>query len=234
MLQDLQASDVVVLGLARGGVPVADRAARAMESPLDVIVVCKLGAPFQPELAMGAIGEDGARILNTDVITAVGVSEAQLAAVEARERGARAPSGVLLLWPSEDGPGRAGRLRRRRRHRDRSRRPEQPARWRGRSAWWRLCSECLWRRLPRLPSSPPRRTKRCASRLRGGFLPSGSGHRDFTQTSDEVVALLDKAAFDRQSKSVGRNEKRASGGAPPVRHCCTNLIGDSHRRQPLG
>ena len=50
---------VVVLGLPRGGVPVALEVARALGAPLDVIVVRKLGVPFQPELGMGAVGEDG-------------------------------------------------------------------------------------------------------------------------------------------------------------------------------
>ena len=53
----------VVLGLPRGGVPVAFQVARALEAPLDVIVVRKLGVPWQPEYAMGAIGEGGVRVL---------------------------------------------------------------------------------------------------------------------------------------------------------------------------
>ena len=62
--------DVVVLGLPRGGIPVAYEVAMALHAPLDVIVVRKLGVPFQPELAMGAIGEDGARVLNDEVLRA--------------------------------------------------------------------------------------------------------------------------------------------------------------------
>jgi putative phosphoribosyl transferase len=85
-LQELRESDVVVLGLPRGGVPVAYEVARALEAPLDIVVVCKLGVPFQPELAMGAVGEDGLRILNGEVIRSAGVGEAELAAVERRER----------------------------------------------------------------------------------------------------------------------------------------------------
>ena len=61
-------SDAVVLGLPRGGVPVAFEVAQALGAPLDVIVVRKLGVPFQPELAMGAIGEDGVRVVNEDVV----------------------------------------------------------------------------------------------------------------------------------------------------------------------
>ena len=58
-LVDTPYVDPVVLALPRGGVPVGYQVARAIGVPLDVIVVCKLGVPFQPELAMGAIGEDG-------------------------------------------------------------------------------------------------------------------------------------------------------------------------------
>ena len=85
-LQDLRDKRVVVLGLPRGGVPVAFEVARALGAPLDVIVVRKLGVPFQPELAMGAIGEDGVRVINREVVRAAAVSAGELAAVEARER----------------------------------------------------------------------------------------------------------------------------------------------------
>ena len=78
--------DVVVLGLPRGGVPVALEIALALSAPLDVIVVRKLGAPFQPELAMGAIGEGGVRIVDEGVVKSVGATEEELAAIEARER----------------------------------------------------------------------------------------------------------------------------------------------------
>jgi putative phosphoribosyl transferase len=78
--------EVVVLGLPRGGVPVAAAVARALDAPLDVIVVRKLGVPYQPELAMGAIGEDGARVLNDQVLAVAGVREKDLAEVERRER----------------------------------------------------------------------------------------------------------------------------------------------------
>ena len=58
-LEHLRRDEVVVVGLPRGGVPVAFEVATALEAPLDVIVVRKLGVPFEPELGMGAIGEDG-------------------------------------------------------------------------------------------------------------------------------------------------------------------------------
>jgi putative phosphoribosyl transferase len=85
-LAELRGQDVVVLGLPRGGVPVAAEVAKVLEAPLDVIVVRKLGVPFQPEVAMGAIGEGNARVLDARVISQSGVSEADLRAVERAER----------------------------------------------------------------------------------------------------------------------------------------------------
>jgi putative phosphoribosyl transferase len=77
---------LVVLALPRGGVPVAFEVALALDAPLDVIIVRKLGVPSQPELAMGALGEDGVRVLNPEVIRQLRVSERALQGVEARER----------------------------------------------------------------------------------------------------------------------------------------------------
>jgi putative phosphoribosyl transferase len=85
-LGHLRGQPAVVLGLPRGGVPVAFEVARALAAPLDVIVVRKLGVPFQPELGMGAVGEDGVRILNQEVIGGSGVLPDDLAAVEEHEQ----------------------------------------------------------------------------------------------------------------------------------------------------
>lgn len=79
-------ADLVVLGLPRGGVPVAAEVAHALAAPLDVVVVRKLGVPRQPEYAMGAIGEGGVRVVDERVVRETGVSPEQLAEVEARER----------------------------------------------------------------------------------------------------------------------------------------------------
>jgi putative phosphoribosyl transferase len=86
ILQPLRDDDVVVVGLPRGGVPVAHEVARSLDAPLDVIVVRKLGVPFQPELAMGAIGEGDVRVLDHDLVARARVSDAALRAVEQRER----------------------------------------------------------------------------------------------------------------------------------------------------
>lgn len=85
-LEHMRGESVVVLGLPRGGVPVAFEVANALGAPLDVIVVRKVGAPSQPELAMGAIGEDGVRIVNERVVNLAGITEADFTAVERRER----------------------------------------------------------------------------------------------------------------------------------------------------
>jgi putative phosphoribosyl transferase len=85
-LAELRGQDVVVLGLPRGGVPVAFEVAAALDAPLDVIVVRKLGLPYQPELAMGAIGEGGARVLEDQVLSHSGVGMDELQAVEEHER----------------------------------------------------------------------------------------------------------------------------------------------------
>lgn len=84
-LQHLRGPDTVVLGLPRGGVPVAYEVASALDAPLDVIVVRKLGVPFQPELAMGAVGEEGVLVLNPEVVRLAHVGEAEMASVERRE-----------------------------------------------------------------------------------------------------------------------------------------------------
>jgi putative phosphoribosyl transferase len=85
-LLSLRGQDVVVLGLPRGGVPVAHEVARMLDAPLDIVVVRKLGVPSQPELAMGAIGEEGTRVLDERTLQYLGVTDAQLEQVEERER----------------------------------------------------------------------------------------------------------------------------------------------------
>ncbi|GAA3089830.1 phosphoribosyltransferase family protein [Streptomyces roseofulvus] len=85
-LGHLRDHDVVVLGLPRGGVPVAAEVAEALGAPLDVCLVRKLGVPSRPELAMGAIGEGGVRVVNDEIVRGGGVTARELEAVEERER----------------------------------------------------------------------------------------------------------------------------------------------------
>src|SRR5207302_7818869 len=79
-------SDVIVLGLPRGGVPVAAEVARALEAPLEVFLVRKLGVPGQEELAMGAIASGGARVLNEEVVAILGIPDDVIDAVTAAAR----------------------------------------------------------------------------------------------------------------------------------------------------
>jgi putative phosphoribosyl transferase len=94
----------VVLGLPRGGVPVAAPVAEAIRAPLDVIVVRKLGVPDQPELAMGAIGENGIIIVNNDVVSATRVGNDVFGKVERREREVldRSVSSIRAVRPRVD------------------------------------------------------------------------------------------------------------------------------------
>src|ERR1700704_4391409 len=77
--------DIVVLGLPRGGVPVAYEVAKALGAPLDVFVVRKLGVPGHEEFAMGAIGTGSAIVLDEDLVRRLGVSRAQLEGTVANE-----------------------------------------------------------------------------------------------------------------------------------------------------
>jgi putative phosphoribosyl transferase len=85
-LRPLGAENPVVLGLARGGVPVAHEVAQALEAPLDVLVVRKIGAPGNPEYGIGAIAEGGVRVLNQQALRRLLVSVEELEAAVARER----------------------------------------------------------------------------------------------------------------------------------------------------
>jgi putative phosphoribosyl transferase len=80
-----QGQDVLVLGIPRGGVPVAAEVARRLDADLDVIVARKLGAPIEPELAIGAVTANGGRFLNTELIRELGVPDTFLDAVIAEE-----------------------------------------------------------------------------------------------------------------------------------------------------
>ncbi|MCX4963570.1 phosphoribosyltransferase [Streptomyces sp. NBC_00654] len=213
----------VVLGLPRGGVPVAYEVARELGAPLDVIVVRKLGVPYHRELGFGAIGEDGVRVLNEDIVRRAGVTEEDLAAVE------RTESAELA----------------RRAHRFRDGRPRRALEGRtvivvddgiatgstARAACAVVRAQGAARVVLAVPVAPPD----AVARLREGvdevvclaapqpFSSVGEWYRDFSQTSDdEVVALLARAAADRPLRprstrppAVRTEEVRlAVGGAP--------------------
>ena len=85
LLEYKDKSNVLVLGLPRGGVPVAFEVAEAIDAPLDVFIVRKLGVPGQPELAMGAIASGGIRVMNENVVRRSGVSEQQIEEIAEKE-----------------------------------------------------------------------------------------------------------------------------------------------------
>src|SRR5919108_469210 len=78
--------NLLVLGLPRGGVPVAFEVARELDAPLDVFVVRKLGVPGHPELAMGAIASGAVRVLSEDLISELGIPRTAVEQVSVRER----------------------------------------------------------------------------------------------------------------------------------------------------
>jgi putative phosphoribosyl transferase len=191
----LRGEDVVVLGLPRGGVPVAAEVARALGAPLDVILVRKLGVPVQPELGMGAIGEGGIRIINADVVAIAHVTDAEIAAVEHRER---------------------AELDRRARH-FRGERRRTPLTGRiaiiiddgiatgstARAACQVARAQGAVRVVLAVPVAPPSARSALAAdadeviclETPGHFLAIGEWYQDFSQTSDqEVVSLLRRAA----------------------------------------
>ena len=85
-LAHLGGSNAIVLALPRGGVPIAAEIARALHAPLDVLNVRKLGVPWHPELAMGAIGSGGVRVMNDEVVWRTGVTRQQIEAVAREEQ----------------------------------------------------------------------------------------------------------------------------------------------------
>jgi predicted phosphoribosyltransferase len=107
ILRDRKLRNPIVLGLPRGGVPVAYEVAGALAAPLDVVVVRKLGVPWQPELAIGAIASGGVRILNEEVVSGLpglddsvidGIAATELEELERRELLYRGDKPMPNLW----------------------------------------------------------------------------------------------------------------------------------------
>jgi putative phosphoribosyl transferase len=87
LLEPLRAERPIVVGIPRGGLPVAAEVARVLHAPLDVVVVRKIGAPQNPEFAVGALAEGGVRVLSERTARAIGLSEADRAQLLARAQG---------------------------------------------------------------------------------------------------------------------------------------------------
>lgn len=220
-LTHLRHDDPVVVGLPRGGVPVAYEVAKALDAPLDVILVRKLGVPFQPELGMGAIGESGVRVINADVVDMAHISDRELAAVEDRELAelqrraqayradrVRVPLAGRVVVIVDDGvaTGSTAKAACQVARAEGARKvvlsvPVAPTDWTRRFAG--VADELISLRTPDL------------------FYGIGQFYRDFTQVSDEaVIETLDRAA----ARGV-----RASNNHPPARNQDVSVVARSVR-----
>jgi putative phosphoribosyl transferase len=85
-LAPLKGQDAIVLAIPRGGIVVGYKIARALDIPLDVIIPRKIGAPSNPELAIGAVAEDGTVILNEELVSYLGVTEEYIKKESAKQR----------------------------------------------------------------------------------------------------------------------------------------------------
>ncbi|MGO4173403.1 phosphoribosyltransferase [Bosea sp. TAF32] len=203
--------DVVVLALPRGGVPVGFEVARALKAPLDVLVVRKLGVPGDEEMAMGAIATTGARVLNREVIAALGIAQDVLDKVTAKEeqellrrerlyRGGRAPLSlegqtVIIV---DDGLATGATMR----AAVRALRDKHPARI---VVAVPVGSREICQAMKAVADEVV-----CAT-MPHYFLGVGSWYSDFSQTGDdEVRALLDEASRLRPGPG-----HQGDGGAAP-------------------
>ncbi|WP_411126675.1 phosphoribosyltransferase family protein [Streptomyces sp. x-19] len=221
-LRHVAKDDPVVLGLPRGGVPVAYQVAQALGAPLDVIVVRKLGVPYQPELGFGAIGEGGVRVLSEDIIRRGRIGPADVDAVQRTEEAELA---------RQAGRFRAGRRRLPLDGRTAIVIDDGIATGATAAAACRVVrAQGAARVVLAVPVAPPD----AAARLRTAadefvclstpyaFSAVGEWYRDFSQTSDdEVIALLSQAAGGTTERAgataVGPRAARGAGGTEEVR-----------------
>lgn len=188
-------ADVLVLALPRGGVPVAFEVAEALDAPLDIFIVRKLGVPGHEELAMGALATGGVRVVNDDVVSQLGLSDAVIDAVAAQEerelerrerayRGARAAPDVRgrTVILVDDGLATGATMR----AAAAALRKQQPAR--------------LIVAVPVAASQTCDNLRTEVDEIVCGatpepFLGVGRWYRDFSQTTDEEVRLLLEQAW---------------------------------------
>ncbi|MGI8457327.1 MAG: phosphoribosyltransferase [Propionibacteriaceae bacterium] len=210
-LDHLREQTVVVLGLPRGGVPVGFQVAAALDAPLDVIVVRKLGLPRQPELAFGAIAENGLWVLDPGVRTHGGTTLAELREVERREQ-ARLERRVAQLRrgrPRVDLTGRVVVIV------DDGLATGLTARAACRAAR-QLGAARIVLAVPVAPPEPLSRVPEADEQIRlstpSPFIAVSLHYRDFAPTSEEeVLALLDAAAGPRQSRSSVAKDRLGGG-----------------------
>ena len=188
---DLEPDDPVVYALPRGGVPVGFEVARALRCPLDVLIVRKVGVPFQPELAMGAIAEGGVIVRNHEVIEVTGLTNSDFERVAADERRELDKRVALFRGDTDqiDPIGHTAVV-------------VDDGLATGSTALAAVSvldqqgAGAVWLAVPVAPASPLGRLEEIVDRLvilhrPRGFGAVGSWYRDFAQTTnDEVRALL--------------------------------------------
>jgi putative phosphoribosyl transferase len=197
--------DVVVLALPRGGVPVAFEIAEALDAPLDIFLVRKLGMPGHPEYAMGAIASGGVRVLSEDIVRAYGISPAMIEAIardeqaelERREREYRKGASLTdlrgrIVILVDDGLATGSTMR----AAVQAVRQHQPARV-----------------IVAVPVGAPSTCEEFAdvtdetvcARTPEPFSAVGLWYLDFSQTTDEEVRALLRAHATRQSAAAKRS-----------------------------
>jgi putative phosphoribosyl transferase len=221
-LGHLRGEPAVVLGLPRGGVPVAFQVARALGAPLDVIVVRKLGVPFRPELAMGAVGEGGVAVINRQVVDSARVPEDELAAVQAREQAAvdARAARYRARWPRQPLDGRVAVVV------DDGIATGATAR----AACQIARAHGAARVVLAVPVAPPGWEERIGAdagelvcvAMPPGFFAIGEFYASFPQVpDDEVIACLDRAAGGADTARQGAADTARQGAAdaadPPAR-----------------
>ncbi len=199
-LGELQIDDPVVLGMPRGGVPVAYEVARRIDAPLDVVVVRKVGAPLNPEYGVGAVGEEGVVLLNDQALSQLGVTREDMQ--EAVEREQQELERRLERY-------RSGRPAARVRDRSVVVVDDGVATGVSATAAARVLRE---RGAGHTILAVPVGAPESLERLKGeydetvclhapsSFMAVGSWYRDFGQTSDETVIDLLTSAYDEATK----------------------------------
>jgi predicted phosphoribosyltransferase len=209
-------ANVVVLALPRGGVPVAAEVARALDAPLDVFVVRKLGVPGHEELAMGALASGGVRVLNQDVVGMLGIGADtidQITAAEQREldrregayRGGRAPVDVAgkTVIVIDDGLATGATMR---------------------AAVEALRQRDAARIVVGVPVGAPESCQdleRAADDVVCAVMPQaffgvGRWYQDFTQVTDEEVRTIIAQAPERPARVPGGGVKEEHNPSPEI------------------
>jgi putative phosphoribosyl transferase len=208
-------SDVIVLGIPRGGVPVAYQVAAELDAPLDVFVVRKLGVPWQPELALGAIAGGGVQVIDAEIVDSVGISRAEIdriAAAEKQElqrreqvyRGTRPPlhlegkTAILVDDGIATGASTRAAIR----------------------ALRQLSPECVVLAAPVAPASTCRRLRREVNDLvclqaPESFYAIGEFYDDFTQVSDVEVTELLRLNREQHAQRIAAVGEGGRKGAHP-------------------